>query len=110
MQRVVIEKPIVYPGRPSGARVLFGLTTIVEFLCGHSGIEVIEIAPAKVKKIATGKGNASKAMVQEAMEKIFPDQQIRNHNQADALAVLWAWEKEISGEKALTRVDEKGGE
>jgi Holliday junction resolvasome RuvABC endonuclease subunit len=85
------EAPIVFPGRPSGARIAFGLSATVELFCEHKEIRRQVVSPAEIKKHATGKGNADKAMMVEAARKRWPDQTIKDDNQADSLWVLdWA--------------------
>ncbi len=43
-------------------------------------------APSTIKKVITGKGNASKAKVQEIVSEIFPDLKIEDNDQSDAVA------------------------
>jgi Holliday junction resolvasome RuvABC endonuclease subunit len=90
--RVVVEKGIVYPGRPAGAVVGFALHGVLRLFCQFYSLKLSELTPAAVKKCATGKGNAKKALVREAMVARFPDQRIGSDDQADALAVLFTFE------------------
>ena len=47
-------------------------------------------APSTIKKVVTGKGNASKAKVREIVSEIFPDLQFEDSDQSDAVAVVIA--------------------
>lgn len=51
----------------------------------NAGARVYEVAPTQVKKYATGKGNASKAEVMIAAVKRYPEFDIANDNEADAV-------------------------
>lgn len=53
----------------------------------HLGIPYVEVAPTKVKKFATGKGNADKTAVAAAMSRLWPDVNPGNDNEFDSLAL-----------------------
>lgn len=91
MEAIVIEQPIMYRGRPSNISVAFGLRSIVRLVCQENRIAFEEIPPATVKKAATGKGNAGKPLVLSCMEIAFK-KKLMSYDEADALAVLFAWE------------------
>lgn len=91
IETIVIEQPIMYRGRPSNIRVAFGLRSIVRLECQKNRIAFEEIPPATVKKAATGKGNAGKPLVLSCMEIVFK-KKLMSYDEADALAVLFAWE------------------
>lgn len=57
---------------------------------------LIEVTPQTVKKYATGKGNASKDEVLAAVVRRYPDVEVSNNNEADAL-VLAAIGARLSG-------------
>lgn len=93
-QIMVIEKPIVYGHSGSRARGSIGVFPLVGVARRYAqkfGMQYAEIAPSTVKKLATGNGRASKVEVIAAVRRMtkLP---ITNHNQADALAVLFAYE------------------
>lgn len=44
-------------------------------------------APSTIKKVVTGKGNASKMKVQEMVSEIFPDLVFDDNDQSDAVAI-----------------------
>ena len=58
------------------------VTTLLEY-----GVPVVEVTPSGLKKYATGKGNADKDTVLLAVARRFPDVEIRNNNEADALVL-----------------------
>jgi len=84
----VVEKPIVYPGRESGARVAYGLAAVVEMWAEACGIEYREIAAATVKRHATGRGNCDKAAMVAAARVKWPEIRIADDNHADALWLM----------------------
>ena len=92
VKQVVVEKAIMYPGHYSGSTVGPGLAGVLRLFVQHHQIPLVELTPSAVKKCATGKGNAKKALVRKAMQAQFPDQEIRGDDQADALAVLYCHE------------------
>lgn len=64
--------------------------------CEEAGIPHAGVAVGTIKKFATGKGNANKDEMIEAAKKLFPDQEIVDDNQADALCLLGYANQEIS--------------
>lgn len=89
---LVIEKPVIYHGRPAGARVSFGLAAVAELFAQSHGIRFEEINLVTVKKSVTGNGHAKKDEMLEAVQKLFPDQRVVGYDHADALAVLYTFE------------------
>ena len=77
--------------------VLFGLRAHVLHIAEARGVEVLEIAPSTVKRVATGKGNASKAEVLEAVARFWPDYLPDAYDEADALAIALAGLKSLDG-------------
>ena len=63
-----------------------GLMTRVQAWCALHGVEHVGVHTATIKKAMTGKGNANKAAMQAAARLRWP--QVRNDNEADALALL----------------------
>ena len=57
---------------------------IVDVLHAHD-LPVVEVAPQQLKMYATGKGNAAKDAVLLATARRFPDVDLLDNNQADAL-------------------------
>ena len=69
-------------------QVLNGLAAIVQLLCGKKGVTHTPVHSSILKKHATGSGRASKGEMLEAAKQRFPDQDIKDDNQADALHLL----------------------
>lgn len=59
---------------------------VVDHLDIH-GHPYVEIAPTRVKKFATGKGNADKTAVAAGMTRMWPNVEPGNDNEFDALAL-----------------------
>jgi Holliday junction resolvasome RuvABC endonuclease subunit len=70
--------------------VLVGMKTHIEEICAEAGIEHQGIHFSSLKKFATGSGRALKKDMIVAAKKLFPYQDIKTDDQADALCVL-AW-------------------
>lgn len=51
----------------------------------YPDITVVIVPPTTRAKYATGKGNAGKDLVYEAVSRDFPDAEIKDHNVADAM-------------------------
>lgn len=62
-----------------------GLWHLCVTAAAHQGIPVVEVAPAKLKKFATGRGNADKTAVTSALTKMWPAVTISSDDEADAL-------------------------
>lgn len=75
VQSVGYERPPVFsPVKGKGiqystVRVLFGQAALVEMLCSRHAIETESVQPATLKKVVTGKGNAPKQAVHDAVVK-----------------------------------------
>jgi Holliday junction resolvasome RuvABC endonuclease subunit len=77
--------------------LLFGLRAHVLHIAEARGVEVLEVAPSTVKRVATGKGNASKAEVFEAVARFWPDYLPDAYDEADALAIALAGLQSLDG-------------
>ena len=71
----------------SAGLVLYGLRAIALLAAAEWGSDVIEVMPTEIKKLATGRGNASKNDVHEAAVKRWGC--VQTEDEADA---LWALE------------------
>lgn len=60
---------------------------VVDRLAGALGFDVVEVAPTGRAKYATGKGNASKDQVLAAVVRRYPNVEVSNNNEADALVL-----------------------
>ena len=81
---IVIEGPSFGQMRQSGEHVRAGLWWRIVSICTDTA-PVVEVPPATLKKYATGKGNAAKDAVLLATARRFPDVDLLDNNQADAL-------------------------
>lgn len=84
----VIESPS-YMSRGRGHdKVLIGWHMFVDHMIFGLGYEPpLLVSPSQVKKFATGAGNASKRDVERAVWRRYPDVELRDDNQADALVL-----------------------
>lgn len=56
------------------------------YACGNRGIQLEILSPSQIKKVMTGKGNAKKDKVREAVNKKF-NLQVESEDEADAIAI-----------------------
>jgi len=83
------EQPTLVAGRANAFRVGCHLEAVL--LLAASTLEVktiLSATPGQIKKHATGKGNASKIQVIEAMRRRWQRSNLVDDNEADALALL----------------------
>ena len=100
LQRLVFERP-VYCKSAAAGETLHGLAAIVMRFAVVHDLPWSRVAPQSVKKHAVSKGNANKAQMVAAAKEKWPEQEIRDDNQADALWLLDYWfakEAEIAAE------------
>lgn len=83
---VAIEGPS-YGSVGVGQHVRGGLWWLVRTELARADIDTIIVAPASVKKYATGKGNASKDAVLAAVIKRYPQVDVTGNDEADALVL-----------------------
>lgn len=82
----VVEQP-AYHSFSGHAHDRSGLWWSVVSSLLSGGIRVVEVAPATLKKYATGKGNANKDLMVATMARRFPAEAVDDNNLADALAL-----------------------
>jgi crossover junction endodeoxyribonuclease RuvC len=70
-----------------GALVSAAARGVAGYICACAGLAVIEYAPATVKKFATGKGNADKALVARMIKVQLSMRAEPSPDAGDALAV-----------------------
>jgi Holliday junction resolvasome RuvABC endonuclease subunit len=63
--------------------------------CYDNSIEYRGYSPSEIKKHATGKGNANKDAILKAARQRWPDVEIVDDNEADALWLLDLAQKEL---------------
>jgi len=76
------------------AHVFGGFRAFLEWWADSKGVKLIPCEVGQIKKCATGNGRASKEQTVRAARRLFPDQNISNHNQADSLCLLYAHEEQ----------------
>lgn len=82
---VVMEGPS-YNSRGQSTHELAGLWWMVRHLIWrYPHLSVVIVPPAIRAKYATGKGNAKKEQVSQAVQEDYPDAVIADHNVADAM-------------------------
>lgn len=87
LERVIFEDVKRHTGT-TAAHVYGELTGIIKAFCVSHDIPYEKAPVGQIKKHATGKGNASKALMVAAALGRYPDQNVRDDNQADALWLL----------------------
>lgn len=60
---------------------------VVDEIHGITDVDVVEVQPTARAKYATGKGNAGKDEVLAAVVRRYPDVDVTNNNEADALVL-----------------------
>lgn len=90
LQRVVYELPGHFKS-VAAAALMQGMVSHIQAWCELKQIPYEGVPPTVLKKLATGKGNASKDMMLEAAREHWSDFVIEDHNEADALWLMkWA--------------------
>lgn len=84
---IVIESP-AFGAKSSALDRMFGGWWLFARALGRLGYDPpLLVSPSQVKKFATSKGNASKRDVERAVWRRYPDVELRDDNQADALVL-----------------------
>lgn len=92
---VVVYEEIRRHMGADAAHIYGGLLSQLTAYCEQHGIPYKGIPVGTIKKTATGKGNAPKDAMVAAAGKAWPDQQIQDDNQADALWILETGKREV---------------
>jgi len=74
------------------------LQGVIKVWCEEKGIDYRGYSPSEIKKFATGKGNANKPEMLAAANAEWPDVEIIDDNQADAMWLLALVQSELGGE------------
>ena len=82
---VVYEQPFVMRSGPA-AEIALGFATRVQEFCARYGLEHTTVNGMTLKKWTTGKGNADKPAMLEAVARRW--RRVDDHNEADAVALL----------------------
>lgn len=94
IKQIAAERPIGYMKNASATEVLAAMHAFTEMFSELDHIPMWTINPMSLKKRAAGDGKADKATMTKVAKLAFPDQDIINDNQADALNVLMIFESE----------------
>ena len=78
------------------AQVYGGIVAIITEMCELQNIPYQGVPVGTIKKFATGKGNSNKEVMLATARAKWPEIDIKDDNQADALW-LWAWAKNEYG-------------
>jgi len=85
---VVFEEPMGNFKNAAARNIIVGFRGIMMSTVAYYNLTAWGYPQGRVKIHATGKGNAKKPAMVAAAKKMFPDQDITDDNQADALHVL----------------------
>lgn len=85
---IVYEYVQFTPKHQAGA-ILNEMRGVLKYLSAIHGVKTVGIPVSTIKKAVSGKGTADKKRIIAIMRATYKDQDIRDDNQADALAVLW---------------------
>lgn len=75
---------------PKICRLLTITLSAMIYACWNRGIQLEILSPSQIKKVMTGKGNAKKDQVREAVNKKF-NLQVESEDEADAIAIGFTW-------------------
>ncbi len=85
---IAIETMFTNPKHPGTVVMMAHGRGVVLLAAKHSGVPILELKPAEVKKAATGSGRADKAQMQRAMQDLFGLASLPTPSDlADALAI-----------------------
>lgn len=84
---IVVEMAGYFRSLPAQT-ICVGFRGILLSTCAYYGIPLAEIAPARLKKWATDKGNAKKVMMLAAARAKWPKEKFADDNDADAFLLL----------------------
>lgn len=92
---IVVESAGYFKSLPAQS-ICVGFRGILLSTSSYYGIPLFEVTPSRLKKWATGKGNAKKeAMIRAARER-WPAERFTDNNACDAFLLLRHW-MEVSG-------------
>jgi crossover junction endodeoxyribonuclease RuvC len=84
---VVMIEGLSFGSHGSATRDLAGLWWLAVAELETLGVPLGVVAPSVLKKWATGRGNADKFAVAQAVSRLWPDVDLANDNEADALGL-----------------------
>ncbi len=92
VELVVYEEVRGHKGTDA-AQIYGGIVAIIQEHCEKAGIPYQGVPVGTIKKFATGKGNSNKEVMLAAARAKWPEVNLVDDNQGDAL-FLWAWANE----------------
>ena len=90
------------------AQVYGALRGVLQMWCDWHGVRVAGVAVGTLKLFATGNGRASKDDMVAWAQMRWPEQQVKDHDQADALHVLDWGLVEVLNRRGKAHVDRGG--
>lgn len=84
----VVFEAVNFAVTTDAAHMYGGFRAILMVECTEAKIPMSSFGPGQIKKHATGKGNAKKQQMLETALTKWPDQNVSDDNQADALWLL----------------------
>lgn len=87
---MVVYEYVVGQKGTFAAQIYGGIVSIITEYCEAERIEYSGVSVGTIKKSATGKGNSNKEVMLAAARERWPEVNIVDDNQGDAL-FLWAW-------------------
>ena len=97
---LVILEGLAFASKTGQAAERAGLHHLVRYILRDKHIPFVLVPPTTLKLWTTGKGNADKDTVLLAIARLFPDWEITNNNEADALG-LYSLAKEYYRESMI---------
>lgn len=91
---IVFEEPMGHFQSAAAAFIIIGLRGIMMSTASYYGIPTLGVPQTKLKKWATGKGNAKKEDMIRAMRSRWPDVPFDTNDECDALLLLQYWREQ----------------
>jgi len=88
---VVIEEIYSKPLHPRTGLKMGHVKGVVELAVSQAGIKSFKFTSSKVKRILTGRGNATKEQLARLISEQFLIKDLNSHHESDALAVALAY-------------------
>lgn len=88
---VVIEEIYSQPLHPRTGLKMGHVKGVVELAISQSGLKSFKFPSTRVKRILTGRGNATKEQVAKVISEQFVIKGLNSHHESDALAVALAY-------------------
>ena len=86
--KTIVYEDVFRWSSSDAAKVYGGYRGIVMSTAARYDIEVIGYSPSAIKKFWTGKGNADKNQMVKVTKQKYPNLEVKDDNQSDAIALL----------------------